>query len=224
MQNIWQRICVASYYTDNYQYIADIVVPEYQKYCSKHNYDCIVENITSQKFDRHPVWYKIPLIQKLLNDYDVILYIDVDAVITRLDIKLESLIEDDKYLYIAKDFNGINAGVMLLKSSNWLKTFFDQVWTIDVHNPIYAQHGIAPQDVWHCTLTEQLAIISLLEKYRDKYVKWMPQKLLNAYVHSNYNVTNPEGEWDSSSFILHTPSTYPEQRVNILKNCLNIHK
>jgi len=224
MQNVYQNICVTSYYTDNYQYLADIVVPKCQEYCNKHNYDYVIENISNCNFERHPVWYKIPLIQKLFKKYDTILYLDIDAAITRLDIKLESLIENNKYLYIAKDFNGINAGVMLLKKSDWLTSFFDQIWTIDIHDPIYAQHGIAPQDVWHRTLTEQLAIISLLEKYGDQYVKWMSQKIFNAYIHSSYGVVNPDGEWDSSSFILHTPGTHPDQRLNIFKNCLNIHK
>lgn len=49
-----------------------------QKYCDTFNIDFVKATICKD-YDRHPAWYKILLILKLLKSYDTVMYVDADA-------------------------------------------------------------------------------------------------------------------------------------------------
>jgi hypothetical protein len=72
-------------------------------------------------------WAKLQVAKTALESYRYVFVVDGDAVIMRLDIDLglaiAELEEVGGSMLISKDFNGLNSGVFLLKSTPWTFAF-----------------------------------------------------------------------------------------------------
>ena len=102
------------------------------EYGEKHNYDVqiITEVLT---IDRPPAWSKILLIQKLLKEYDIVLWIDSDAVIidSSTDILNEINLDKTELALVEHSYAGQshpNCGVMLFRRTKSILQFLDVVW------------------------------------------------------------------------------------------------
>jgi hypothetical protein len=104
--------------------------PTFRAYADRHGYDVI----TSTEVDRArpPAWAKVPLIRDALDRYDLVLWIDADAVIVddREDIAAE--LRPDAQLGLVRhrrDGELIpNTGVMLWRSGDFSRALLDRVW------------------------------------------------------------------------------------------------
>ena len=84
---------------------------------------------------RPPPWGKVPLIRELLDRNDWLLWIDADAIIVDPYANFMDVIRPDKDLYLVEHRWGAplqhvpNAGVMLIRSSEWSRSLFERVWS-----------------------------------------------------------------------------------------------
>lgn len=126
-----------------------------RQYAEKHGYDFFVgrENLTP---DNHPVWSKFVYnLQKLDEGYDIILNIDADARIMNDEIKIEDLDAQlqsqcgDYSVAMAKDINGFNDGVYILKNTPITKQILTEAMKIKSDSSVpfiyawYEQAGFA---------------------------------------------------------------------------------
>lgn len=133
-----------------------------QEYCDYHNYTMI--NAKDVVDPSRPVsWSKLLAMDKHFqtNQYDYLFYIDMDIVIMNFSIPLERFIEGDGYqhdIIITKDWNGINFGVWMAKSSNWTLWFLRTAWNQTQLIPARSAEGIP-----HPFSYEQRAVHYLLD-------------------------------------------------------------
>jgi hypothetical protein len=152
---------------ENFSELQDITSPNVRSYCEKHGYDCKISRIIEK--ERPASWYKI---KKILNafddDYDYVFWIDADAIFVNKNIKLEDFIEENKLFYFSCNWAALNAGVFMMKNTEFNKEFLNKVWNYncDVFNKWW----------------EQLAIISLLESghYPENLIKELPASVFNS--------------------------------------------
>lgn len=84
--------------------------------------------------DRVVNWGCVYMLKKYIADYDYLLWLDADAVVTRFDMSLERFIHQspDRDILACNDWpNGtsiINTGAILVKNSFWTKRFLDEWW------------------------------------------------------------------------------------------------
>lgn len=123
------KIAICSLYTPEIEYFAKYTTQNFQDYCDKNNYDFICSNV-SIDLSRKPTWSKIMILQQNLKNYEWLMWIDADAAITSKDIKIESIIDDNYNIIITRedcrDGIIINAGVFLIKNTEWSKNFLDK--------------------------------------------------------------------------------------------------
>lgn len=76
--------CLVALYDQNYKYIADITLPNFQRYAEKFGYtlEVIIGTLDSE---RHIYWSKLKAIQKLCSQYDYICWMDIDSLFTSFD-------------------------------------------------------------------------------------------------------------------------------------------
>ena len=205
------NIVVAQFYTSNIDH-GPYAEKVNREYCKKHNYRYVVEkdNLKIKKSieGRHPTWYKPELLLQICKDYkpDWILFLDIDAIISDFDRKIEDFI-DNKYKIIASDDVGhhsdYNAGVLLIKNCKEVREFLKEWYKVggeytgndakeldiktlsEQHNNI---KGIFKQALWHDQTC--LTLLSRTEKYKG-YFKKLSRQVFN---HS---------ELDTKSFIFH---------------------
>ena len=106
------KIAIITFYTDNCSHYAKLSDISKKKYCEKHGYDYIVHNTPFNR--RQPNWNKIEVLLAHFDNYDMVVWMDADAIIANYDFDI-STIFNDKDIYMSKDINGWNNGVFALK-------------------------------------------------------------------------------------------------------------
>jgi hypothetical protein len=118
------------------------------EYGEKHNYDVqVIDEVLT--IDRPPAWSKILLVQKLLKAYDIVLWIDSDAVIidSSTDIINEIDLDKTELALVEHSYAGQthpNCGVMLFRRTDSILQFLDVVWKqVDlINHPWWEQAAI----------------------------------------------------------------------------------
>jgi len=144
------NILIITAYSIDYT-IGNLCEKVIRKYADYHQYHFIshilpyMDMLSKIHPKLHCTWYKILMINEYLNDnnnkYDYILWIDADAIIIDFNIKIEYFIKRSlgRDILIAEDMNPcclINAGVILIKNTDWSKECFKQVWNLDRYDNV----------------------------------------------------------------------------------------
>lgn len=211
LYNPGPKIGFCTAYNDNFKNVAEITVPTFKHYCEKHGYDYI--EVTNCNCGRHPVWEKIFLLKERLKDYDYLFWCDCDAIITNNSIKLESFICNQD-LIITHDLFGLNAGVFLIKNSEWSKNYLNKVWDACGTIPsIYKSYG-----------GDQSAM-EYMAKGEDSHIKVVNQCIFNSYKNSLYDRSyNEKIDWEPGDFILHLPGIENSCRIKIFKDTIEEYR
>jgi len=98
-----------------------------REYARRHGYDVQVGHF-SELTSRPGGWGKIIMIQKALETYDFVFYIDVDTVVMNHSIKVEQMLPRNKDIAMTEDSSGVNSGAMVIRQSAWSKWFLEEVW------------------------------------------------------------------------------------------------
>lgn len=130
-------------------------------YADRHGYDFVAraaEFAQEEHRGRRLVWGKIGAIQKVLPHYEWLFWMDMDAVIADLDKDLHEIIQfaeqakaasgdGEVSLIVARPKRDkmLNAGVMLIKNTDWSRAFFAEVQT---RAPWYLKSSYEQAAIW----------------------------------------------------------------------------
>jgi hypothetical protein len=153
-------------------------------YALRHNYAFVARSLEFAQQELRPVkrrtvWGKVDVLEKVLPKYDWVFWMDMDAVIMNMDQSVHSILDGlrKKYPKGAAAFEStvdlvvvkpgrdkmLNAGVLLLRNSEWSRQFIRQVqnteswynkspsyeqgamWEV-MSNPIHQEHIIVLED------------------------------------------------------------------------------
>jgi hypothetical protein len=162
-------------------------------YCNKHNYT-FHDDEDVYDSTRAPAWSKIKLIQRYLQSYDYVVWVDGDTMIMNDQIKLEEIIKQHSNgmdIMVAQDWTMINTGVIFIKNTEWSRKFLDL---------IYDQIQFLDHPNW-----EQASFIYLLENNiseSHQHIKVLhvdDQNIFNSYWFTYYF---------NNCFILHFPGCW----------------
>jgi len=139
------------------------------KYAKRKGYALYVDKDIARHSTRHQNWNKLHIMHQLIDDVPLLVWMDTDIVLTRLDVSLEVLLRqaackganqgrweqffskeanDDTFLWMSADTrNGgfdqysVNAapGMMALRSGPLAKEFLEKVWHVG-DQPLYFLH------------------------------------------------------------------------------------
>jgi hypothetical protein len=128
------RIVLATSFDNAFQGIGEYAGMSMHLYGVIHNISVRVDPNASVS-DRPTPWHRVKLIQQLFNEgYDIVIWMDADAIITRYDCDIRSLLKPDKDLYlvqhdnIGEDGPVPNTGFMILKNTDWSKSLLQEIW------------------------------------------------------------------------------------------------
>ena len=126
---------------DWYRDIVKYALRNIKYYSDKHSYKWVIEDENTSLFNydktRAPCWYKIKLIEYILENIecDYVFWIDADSQILKHDVKLEYFIEkyfeNDTQLVLTQDTNILNTGVMFIKKSIFNIELMKSIWNTD---------------------------------------------------------------------------------------------
>lgn len=95
------RVLLITVVSKEYADIGDITLPNMQAYCEKHGYSMNVGlyHTDPARLDDYGDRGKIALFSSHINDYDMTMFLDVDALIMNSDIKIEDVLGNRLFLW-----------------------------------------------------------------------------------------------------------------------------
>jgi hypothetical protein len=130
------RVMIVQFYTKNVSY-GRFSEEINRRYCQEHGYEYYVEKddekIRKIIEDRAFTWAKPKILLEAMEKHDVdyILFLDIDAIVSNNQIKIEEFIDENYEMVVTEDYSShsvMNAGVILVKNSDWSKQFMKDWW------------------------------------------------------------------------------------------------
>ena len=136
-------------------------------YASANKYSrvCLTERISDMKWMG---WDKIKLCLDLISTCDVLFCLDTDLFVMNHNVTVEQYLDNDNDIYIPRDHDNINIGVVILKNTPFVLEFLNHVWQSRKSFPDEFQ-------------MEQAAWWASMKQYRFHRMKILPQKGINSY-------------------------------------------
>jgi hypothetical protein len=225
------RIAVVSMYDDNYTDMAAITIKEnFRTYCSVHGYELVDFKIEGDFLEgRHAQWGKIKLLKELIekNIADWFFFIDCDCLIMNPTIKLESFLEEDKFVIFPRGGgspdnplsnssfdDNIMSSQILIKNCQRSLEFLDEIWNspdwpegMDINEFDHEMRQIrisSQKDAWRD------GILLLEERLLNRFWAAKNPFMVDAFPHMNKNL------WEPGDFIVHVTSYSKNERIEIL--------
>jgi hypothetical protein len=182
-----KKIILAQYWTQNLSY-GEYTKKINERYCEEQNYEYHLETdddkIRNGVGKRAITWYKPLFLLDILEtkNPDYILFLDADAVVVNNSYRIENFINENYDIICTEDYGPslMNAGVILLKNSDWTKTFLKEWWDVcdKLDGGENTMKGHYANALWH----DQTCFSYLLQNYLDcrKHINVIDNKVLNG--------------------------------------------
>jgi hypothetical protein len=174
------------------------------RHAKTHGYTRITEDLPFDAVRRELQWAKVPLLQKHLADWDWLVWLDGDVLITNQERKIDDLVElvqPGKFLFVGKDFQGLNSGVFFIKNCPLAHDFLADVWAFQGYD----------RALFH----EQTAMDNLIQtpKY-NAGVQVVPHEFINIMNAYDYRM-DPKVHWLPGDFCVHFAGVRGEGRDHL---------
>ena len=177
--------------------VAGITAPRLSQYANRHHYALLrYEKLLDPS--RHASWNKILAVRNALltRQSEWVMWMDADAMVMDLDFPATRLIDDKVDLIFGCDYNGMNAGIFLIRYCDWSLRFLESTYFLgecyadpDGYNPLWEQS------------TFKHLIVHFPEV--EQRVKILPQAAMNS----------DGGTYKEGDFILHLAGVPNEKRL-----------
>ncbi|MDC3332964.1 DUF273 domain-containing protein, partial [bacterium] len=118
---------------DEFKKGSSICIESIQHYCQKHSYTYINDETIADS-EREPYWNKVLLLEKYIDEYDYLVWIDADMLIMNPEWTLESLIVNymcNKDMMLAIDCGDqINTGCWFVRNTDYSKMIFKLIYNL----------------------------------------------------------------------------------------------
>jgi hypothetical protein len=185
--------------------------PRMKEYCKKYGYNYVTRTEAILK-DRHISWSKLPLIIELLDSgSETVLWVDDDAIITNMEIKIEEFtLKDGTNILISQDRDGeiFNCGIIIAKqgSQKILQEIIDSVSETNRYDHPWEQNAT-------------MSLYRNNQHIRDAISIIAPGILQGFYRY--YSNEPVEFKWNPSTFIAHCAGMPTETRIYYMKELLD---
>jgi hypothetical protein len=154
------RCCIVTAYRNSeYAALAQLTLPRMQAFAARHGHELRVHRMEDTHLDR--AWMKVPpILDALQGDFEFVVWLDIDALILRLD--RDILDEAQPGIDLLVSWHGpdtaqpegptitphYNAGIYLIRRSDWSKDFFARM--LALHGQV--KHTWSDQAALHLML------------------------------------------------------------------------
>ena len=203
------KIALLTLYFENYQPLADVVLPNWRSYCARHGYELIVhcgEYVRGCPIGFQKVGYAYERMFNTPNDLDAVAVLDLDLVITNPSVKIESFIDEVHDYFVTADVNGLNNGAFIVKKNEGGKQIL--------------QYILGNKHL--CNNEQDMLKYHLDEPVLKDRLKIVPHPSFNSYWYDLYpehgESAKISGIWEPGHFILHLPGLRLETRLELLSS------
>lgn len=203
--------------------VLDLSVSSKQKYAFNHGYDfmCLRSFSADKKcgFDsRHIGFLRATTCFKLLRQYEHIMWIDADALITNPNYKISDFVNEKSCVTASYDwmhYTTFSTGNFIVSRNDDTQKLFDMFLQISRFwlNDILQEQGTL--NYIYSNLPEYKHMFNILP---HKFLNSVPSCLINTKTwRQDNNRTGIVDPWTPESFLVHLTGTSASERVNLIK-------
>lgn len=193
--------------------LGDISMPNHQTYCDQHNIKYRVLRPGEDFGIAYAgAWGKLEgLRNALLDGWQYAIWIDADAVFTNMTDDILQHVDMEHDLFMSKDFNGLNSGVMIVRNTAWAAVYlgylheFKDMWPEGV-NPCfrYEQRGFALtyDDICFRKKNPTFPRFPHADDIRRR-IKIVPSPRFNTY--ECFSIPCMTSKWHNGDTVFHVP-------------------
>lgn len=178
-----------------------------EAYVKRHGYTRITDESVYDESRPFP-WFKIKLLQKYLSEYDHLVWMDADVLITNPDIRIESFVQmmrPDSFMLVGQDFQNLNTGVFILRNCPLAHEFLRDVWNkTEYMNHIWWEQA-AVIDLWKNSAKYQPGIDILEHRHVN---------VMNAF----HNEVDPKVHWLPGDFCIHFAGIHDKKTLENIQD------
>jgi len=143
------RGVICSLATGTHVHLLSIAAPTLVAFGERHGWDVVLSTEEDLCQGRPAPWAKIPLIRQLLEEYDLVWWIDADAIIVDASKDVRDEMAEDKDLFLVEHLfewphqHAANTGVMVWRSTDWSRDLLDATWANEKYTYHYAWENVA---------------------------------------------------------------------------------
>jgi len=143
------RGVICSLATGTHVHLLSIAAPTLVAFGERHGWDVVLSTEEDLCQGRPAPWGKIPLIRQLLDEYDLVWWIDADAIIVDTSKDVRDELVEGKDLFLVEHLfewphqHAANTGVMIWRSTDWSRALLDETWAMEKYTYHYAWENVA---------------------------------------------------------------------------------
>jgi len=111
-----QRVAFLTYFNDTYKPLAEIALPNFYRYCKRHGYQLVQGPYQTDPSDLKTYGDrgKIDLFNQIYRDYDIVMFLDIDALVMNQSVRIEDMLGNLPFLW-TYDCNGPCSGFWIAR-------------------------------------------------------------------------------------------------------------
>jgi hypothetical protein len=192
-----------------------------KKYAEKHGYDFILAKEPYDKNVTH-AWQKIPAMLELFNKgYDVVMYIDTDAMFYKHEIDLDSIIRryEGDIIVCSDNANSggkykVNGGALIVKNTSAARNLLRQWWNLRYQYKKFAYEQWALSDIYE----------NKVPGIDGSIISVAPETEFNSiYKHVKFYTNNLDTS-PPDIFVLHFMAMNDEMREKAMSKIVGLHE
>jgi hypothetical protein len=144
--NFKPKIGVITFYNNMEPGLMRASVQNKYQFVFEHKYELIIADDLIDH-SRPSAWSKFPIMRRYLPNFDFLVWLDADALVSNFAMKIEDFVDNEHDLWFGEDENDINSGVFIVRRSSWsmwwLEECWNQEWLVTGNHPFkYEQRAI----------------------------------------------------------------------------------
>ena len=213
------NIAIVTLFDKNYEDLAKVSLPDKVEYARAHGYDFIYFDEVIDA-SRPPQWSKVKAVEYLLNDYEWVWWIDIDALIMNNSVRLESII-DNQYdiIFTENKYSVISNGSSFFRNSQLTKDFLQESYALN--DPLLKDVNIM---VFDHEQQPMRILYQQVPKYRQR-IKLLHERVCNSFWYTNSqsalsaypNWNKEDNIYQAGDFVVNFCGRSKEERVDVMK-------
>lgn len=206
-------LSLLTFYMDNYVELTRLVIPNRDEYCARHGYTHVVK---TGPYKDAGLYYAVQRLWFLLDEMEkpgaseYWWVMNAQSVITNMTKDVMIVTDPNHHFWIARDINGLNAGVFVVKNSErgraWIRFVAEKAPHI---NHCWHEQRVMQENETNIAWADVVSVIH--------------PSLCNSYRYSLYNWpdTTP-GDWRPGDLVLSFPGTSLSERLSLVPDALKL--
>ena len=210
--------------TDNtMEEVFDLTLSSKQKYAKKHGYDILaMRSFWSDKnniFDDKQLGFLRALCTfDMLTNYDIVMWVDADAIITNDEITVQDFKLDDEHsLYVSYDWTGMasfSTGNFILQKTKHIDELYKAF--VNIGKQVYDGNHWGEEQTTFNHLYKATPLKNTIKILEHDYLNAVPIQVMESEFWANRQPV--KWPWNKNSFLAHITAVSNVHRIKILKN------